>query len=156
MRVEVAGPDDWAQWRDLRLQALRDTPIGFVETVETALAKDEAAWRRRMTEVPLSLLAREGDQPFGMTSGFVLDNRPFLGAVYVAPSARGAGLLARLVEPVVTWARPLADRLWLEVHEDNPRAIAAYVRLGFIATGERRPYPLGPERDELVMSLRLS
>lgn len=28
----MAGPDDWARWRALRLEALEDTPIGFLET----------------------------------------------------------------------------------------------------------------------------
>ena len=36
VRVDAAGPDDWADWRALRLEALRDTPIGFVQTVEQA------------------------------------------------------------------------------------------------------------------------
>ena len=42
--------------------------------------------------------------------------------------------------------------LVLEVHQDNARAITAYGRLGFVATGQRRPYPLGPDRDEIVMA----
>ncbi|MBC7374840.1 MAG: GNAT family N-acetyltransferase [Frankiales bacterium] len=154
MRVEVAGPGDWAQWRDLRLQALRDTPLGFVETAETALAKDEAAWRRRMTEVPLSLLARSEGRPVAMVSGFLIADRPYLGAVFIAPAARGRGLLARLVEPVAVWAWAFAPVLLLEVHEANPRAITAYARLGFVDTGERRDYPLEPGGREIVMALR--
>lgn len=156
MRVEVAGPDDWAQWRDLRLQALRDTPLGFVETVEAALAKDESAWRRRMTEVPLSLFARDQGRPVAMASGFVIEDRPHLGAVFIAPPARGQGLLARLVEPVAVWATAYAPVLLLEVHEANPRAITAYTRLGFGDTGERRDYPLEPGGLEIVMALRLA
>ena len=148
VRVDAAGPDDWAAWRALRLEALRDTPIGFVQTVEQALSMDEAAWRRRLAEVPCNVLVRRGGRPVAMASGACFDDTPFLMAVYVTPDARGCGLLGRLVEAVAAWAGgPLA----LEVHQDNARAITAYGRLGFVGTGERRPYPLGPDRDELVM-----
>lgn len=154
--LQVAGPGDWAAWRQLRVEALRDTPIGFLETVEAALAKDEAAWRRRLADVPCNVLVLADGAAVAMSSGFLIDGRPFLGAVYVTPAWRSQGLLARLVEAVAAWARAGADVLLLEVHEDNLRARSAYVRLGFVETGERRPYPLAPDRDELVMALPLS
>ena len=151
--VREAAADDWAAWRELRLEALHDTPLGFVETVEQALAKDEQGWRRRMTDVPLSVLALDGPRPVAMSSGFLIDGRPFLGAVYVTPERRGQGLLARLVEPVAQWARGLgAGELVLEVHEDNLRAQAAYARLGFVRTGATTPYPLPPGGLELEMA----
>ena len=151
--VRVVGPDDWYAWRTLRTEALRDTPLGFVETLEQALGKDAEAWRRRMAEVPLSVLAGADGRPVGMASGFLVDGRPFLGAVYVTPTWRGSGLLAGLVEPVEQWARGLgADELVLEVHEDNRRAQRAYEKLGFVATGATTPYPLAPGGLELVMA----
>lgn len=157
MPVEVrpAGPDDWAAWRTLRIEALRDTPIGFLETVEAALARDEGSWRRRMGDVPCNALARARGDAVAMSSGFLIDGRPYLGAVYVTPAWRGRGLLARLVEPVVEWARAYGDELVLEVHEDNARARAAYTKLGFVETGATRPYPLDPARQELEMALPL-
>ena len=147
----MAGPDDWQAWRALRLEALEDTPIGFLETLEAARAKDEAAWRQRMAEVPLSVLAEVDAQPVAMSSGFLVDGRPVLGAVYVTPDARGQGLLAELVDAVAGWAGAHGDALVLEVHEDNARARAAYRRLGFTETGASRPYPLPPGGVELEM-----
>jgi ribosomal protein S18 acetylase RimI-like enzyme len=62
-----------------------------------------------------------------------------------------------MVEPCAGWARERgADALLLEVHEDNPRARVAYERVGFVATGDTSPYPLGPGRCELVMRKPLS
>ena len=149
VRVDAAGPDDWAHWRALRLEALRDTPIGFVQTVEQALVMDEAAWRRRMLDVPCSVLARQDGRPVAMASGAVVGGAAYLMAVFLTPAARGRGLLGRLVQAVATWAD---GPLLLEVHQDNARAITAYSRLGFVDTGQRRPYPLGPDRDEIVMA----
>ena len=149
VRVDAAGPDDWADWRALRLEALRDTPIGFVQTVEQAQVMDEVAWRRRMVDVPCSVLARQDGRPVAMASGAVVDGAAHLIAVYLTPPARGRGLLCRLVQAVAAWAD---GPLVLEVHQDNARAITAYGRLGFVDTGQRRPYPLGPDRDEIVMA----
>jgi len=102
------------------------------------------------------VLALAGGGPIGTTVAFQDGAAAWLAAVYVTPSARGSGLLARLLEPCVRWARDRgAPELRLEVHEDNLRAIVAYARLGFVLTGERRPYPLGPDRDELTMALML-
>jgi len=47
------------------------------------------------------------------------------------------------------WA--LWRELRLEVHEDNAPAALAYDRLGFVATGERRPYVLDPARSLIEM-----
>ena len=44
----------------------------------------------------------------------------------------------------------------LEVHEDNASARAFYRRRGFTETGQRKPYPLDPSADELVMALLLN
>ncbi len=39
--------DDWVSIRELRLRAVTDTPIAFLETREQALAIDEEGWRER-------------------------------------------------------------------------------------------------------------
>ena len=49
MRAEVRRivPDDWPALRALRLEALEDTPIAFLETLEAARALGDEAWRAR-------------------------------------------------------------------------------------------------------------
>ena len=61
-----------------------------------------------------------------------------------------------LLDAVVDWALSRnASRMLLEVHEDNASARAFYRRRGFVETGQRKPYPLDPSADELVMALPL-
>jgi ribosomal protein S18 acetylase RimI-like enzyme len=43
------------------------------------------------------------------------------------------------------------DRLWLLVHEDNPRAHAFYLRRGYEFTGATTPYSLDDRESELEM-----
>ena len=153
--------EDWEQVRALRLEALADTPIAYLETVEDARAKDDASLRARAARgAPggdsFQVLALAGERPVGTSVSFTSDERAWLAAVYVSPAFRRTGLLARLVEPCAAWARDQGrDELLLEVHEDNPRARAAYARLGFVETGRSRPYPLDPSGLELEMALPL-
>lgn len=65
--------------------------------------------------------------------------------VYLAPAARGHGLLGRLVDRVKAEARADAvPELRLYVHRDNARAIHAYHRVGFAP----RPYQILAQRLE--------
>lgn len=138
MRIEVVEPDDWAAWRDLRLEALADTPIGFAEWYADALQVSEQDWRARLSRPGIRFLAYEGERAVGMAGGFRDEaGLPILFAVYVTPEARGGGVLKALVDRVASWCAP--EPLTLDVHVDNARARRAYQRLGFILTGETTP-----------------
>jgi ribosomal protein S18 acetylase RimI-like enzyme len=61
-------------------------------------------------------------------------------------------MLDRLEE----WARAEGrTELWLEVHQDNRRAQAFYLRRGYTFTGGQRPYELDESQHELEMTRRL-
>jgi GNAT superfamily N-acetyltransferase len=159
--IRSVTEEDWRELRGLRLEMLDDTPIAYQETWATASELPETEWRLR---------GRRGQDPrqasfvaiddatmqwVGMMGGFLPgDGVPLRGGVFVAPSHRGAaagvadGLLARIEE----WARPFGDRLLLEVHEDNSRAIRFYERHGFRDTGRRIPYELAPFGQEWQMA----
>ncbi|MCW2726715.1 MAG: family N-acetyltransferase [Frankiales bacterium] len=153
--VRVVGPEDWAVWRELRLEALQDTPIGFLETYDRAARLDESGWRARLARGAYCVVAEQDAEPVGMSLGFLDEGQPTVGAVFIRPQARGRarGVLAAMVDRVADWAQRVhgAHELALWVHEDNARAQAAYERLGFVATGETLPYDLDPTRREQRM-----
>ena len=153
--LQRVGPADWADWRELRLQALLDTPLGFVRTHAESAVLGEDDWRAWLAELGGAWLVRDGARrPVAMAAVWEEDGLVWLGAVFVAPALRGHGLLDALVAAAVARASA-AGVLRLEVHEDNGQARRAYARLGFEETGARRPYPLGPDRDEVEMVLHL-
>ncbi len=153
-RAEVAGPQDWPAWKALRLEALQDSPVAFCQRYADAVRLPDEAWEARLSR-GLHLLVREGDLPVAMAEGWVDEDGAGIGAVYVTPARRGHGLLDALVGGVADWARAQGQtRLRLLVHETNAAATAAYVRLGFVPTGHREPYPLGPG-DEVELALAL-
>jgi RimJ/RimL family protein N-acetyltransferase len=141
LRVRRLGPEDWAAWRDLRLEALADTPIGFAELYADAVLRSDEEWEQRINHPPspgVRFLAYDGERAVGMAGGFHDDDGdPILFAVYVTPDARGGGVVEALVDAVAAWAAPAP--LVLDVHVDNARARRAYLRLGFVETGEVDP-----------------
>ena len=162
--VRRVEPGDWPALRALRLEALADTPMAYLETLEAALELDDAAWRSRAARGSLEgdacqVLAWAGEVSVGTAVSYLDAERPgtaVLAAVFVAPAGRGTGLLDRLLEPVTGWAKERGcrvERLW--VHEDNGRARQAYATRGFAETGQSMAYPLDPTQRELAMERAL-
>lgn len=156
--------DDWREVRALRLEMIRDTPTGYVETLESAESHDETEWRVRGARGTAEHgIAVVGITPSGRwvatMGGYVPDAQtgPLLVGVYVAPGVRGreAGVADAMLSAVEEWARTEGDSLTLHVHEDNGRARAFYARRGFVATGRTFPYPLAPHQLEIEMVERL-
>jgi ribosomal protein S18 acetylase RimI-like enzyme len=163
LELRRVTPADWRAVKHLRLAALADTPLAFCERWADAAALEDDAWQARAARGAgvgdgdeFQVMAWDGARPVATASGTLDDAGAHLLAVHIAPDLRGRGVLVRLVEAVAAWAIERgAGRLLLEVHEDNPRAQAAYRRLGFAETGRRRPYPLDAGAQEIEMSLPL-
>lgn len=164
--VRRVREDDWPLLRAVRLEMLADTPTAYLETLESASARDESEWRfraRRGSEGAenIALAAVDPATPqrwVGYLACFVdTPGLAHLVSVYVAPAWRGTGLAERMVGEVRRWAAESAGvgRLHLFVHEDNDRARAFYRRLGFSETGATMPYELDPSRREIEMALLL-
>lgn len=154
---------DWPRYRALRLEMLQDTPLAFLETVETARAHPDEHWRHRTANASPSSRLFAAVAPdgrwLGTMGGYQApgSHTPHLVGVYVTPAFRGRehGMADALLDAVTAWARPRSRHLLLEVHEHNPAAIRYYERHGFAFTGRTRPYPLDPTTDEREMELAL-
>lgn len=161
---------EWREVRDLRVEAVGDpaAAIAFLSTRDEELARDDAFWQSRTAAAALSeeaaqfvAIAAAGEAARWIGTATVLlravGTRNHLGieitapradvvGVYLAPSHRGTGTLARLLDEIAGWA---ADRglgaLHLDVHADNLRAQAAYRKAGFGPTGVTFTSTIGPE-----------
>lgn len=157
--IRTTSEADWQAVRALRLEMLRDYPLAYAETLAAALDVDEAGWRLRgargTNPRQTSIVAIDGERWIGQMGGYIPDatSGPLLVGVYVAADHRGeaAGVSRMLLDAVEEWALDFGDTLRLEVHEDNPRAIRFYEKLGFTHTGRSREYELAPGGLELEM-----
>lgn len=143
-------PEDWRLFRELRLAALGESPHAFGTTLADwqGAGDTEQRWRKRLTDVPLNLVAYLD----GVVAGIVSATNPDSNAgtelisMWVSPLARGKGVGTALVEAIVSWARTheLA-MVSLDVRETNDSARALYERCGFADRG-RVDQPGPPER----------
>jgi GNAT superfamily N-acetyltransferase len=157
--VRRLEPKDWKLLRDLRLQALSESPSAFGSTYEGERPLAEDDWRERLARPGrVSLFASLGDQPVGIAGGYLGDEGyAEVVSMWVAPAARGRGVGDALVAQVLRWAREQdvrEVRLW--VTRGNDVAERLYERHGFERNGDVQPLPSNPCVDELGMRLALS
>ncbi|MFJ9693373.1 GNAT family N-acetyltransferase [Kitasatospora sp. NPDC101183] len=172
--------EDWEQVRRIRLDALRDpaAAVAFLDTHEQASARPDEFWRARAANAAegapgaRQFVAEAADGRWlgtvtalvelpggeGALEGDVIEEPQIhLVGVFVRPEARGTGLIRELVRAAAQWSWSLDDpavtRVRLFVHEDNPRAQAAYAKAGFAPTGLRLPVPGGGTHREVEMEL---
>ncbi len=141
--LRVVGPDDWPEWRSLRLASLAEAPEAFWSTLaEWSGPHDtEARWRERLSSTPLNLVA----EVRGVAVGIVSAGEPWepgadceveLASMWVTPGGRGRGVGDALIGAVVEWARLQGfGRLVLWVRQGNGWARALYERNGFVDDG---------------------
>lgn len=161
--VRVLGEDEWEQYKQFRLRALKESPEAFVADYDTEAAYDEDFWRARMAR-SVRLLAERGDEPVGILSlrgnDDLFTNAAEIFGLWVPQKLRGSGIAARLVEEAASAAnRDGHTQLVYWVGTDNGRAVAFASSYGFRPTEYRRPMAhQGGEEDgdeELAMVLAL-
>ncbi|HEX6149045.1 GNAT family N-acetyltransferase [Nocardioides sp.] len=136
------GPDDWKAFRDIRLRSLADAPAAFGSRYDDWVGAPEERWRARLTAVPLTVLARAGEETVGVTSGAPEGEESVeLISMWVDPAARGSDVTAALIDAVVEWATEQGRSTYLMVRRDNARAIRAYEKAGFVDRGVPADWP---------------
>lgn len=140
--------DGWRDFRDVRLASLADAPEAFGSRHADWVDAHEERWRARLTDVPLTIVARSGEGLVGVVSGAPTDDHVELISLWVSPEHRGTGLAGRLIDGVVAWAAAQHRDVFLMVRDDNRPAIAAYERAGFTDLGVPADWPAAelPER----------
>lgn len=127
--------DGWREFRDVRLASLADSPGAFGSRHADWVDASEEQWRARLTDVPLTIVARSQEGFVGVVSGVPSDDHDELISMWVSPEHRGTGLAGRLIDAVVEWSTARERNTFLMVRDDNARAITAYERAGFTDLG---------------------
>jgi len=146
-------------FRQVRLQALADSPDAFASTYAAEAAFPDATWIERAATAAegderTMFLAFDGGRCVGLAGGMSDENGADkqLISMWVAPSHRGTGAATELVDAVLAWATESgAGEVALWVTRGNGRAQRLYERLGFVVTGDVQPLPSDPCKDELRM-----
>jgi RimJ/RimL family protein N-acetyltransferase len=141
MNVRVLQADDAAAFQVLRLRALREHPESFGSSYEEEEGRDLDEIARSFTAKGSSMFgAYDGTQLIGMTSlnrsqRAKTCHRAMLGAMYVAPEARGQGVGRALIDAALSQARTIdgLEDVVLAVTVGNEAARHLYAQAGFTA-----------------------
>jgi ribosomal protein S18 acetylase RimI-like enzyme len=153
---------DAAQWRALRLEALRTYPTAFASAYEEALEQDLSV-RIPPPDGPSVLFgafaggALSGSAGLHVWPGRKQRHKAELWGMYVAPSLHRRGVGAALVRAVIEHARTRVAVIQLTVLSANGAAKALYSRFGFVAYGveKRALRHQGVDHDDELMALDL-
>ncbi len=132
--------EEWERLREVRLEALGDTPYAFHSKLEEARTLPDKEWQTRARNgaegsLSLCVIATEGEKTVGMAAGFPdesTDEIAHLVSMWVRDSHRGTDVAIRLVDFVVEWAADRgAEGLLAGVTTGNDRALRFYDKIGF-------------------------
>ena len=164
--IRHATPADAMPFRELRLEALQDSPIAFSADYQKNLDHTAKYWEDRLTmqedEATIFLAEHEG-KLIGMT-GTARGSSPktrhgaWIWGVYVTPEWRGLRIAEELIKSCFTWAKAREIVVVkLGVALTNTSAIRCYERCGFVTYGtEPRAISYqGKFYDEFLMSCSL-
>jgi GNAT superfamily N-acetyltransferase len=161
IKLTTLGPDDWLDFKTLRLEALRSEPAAFSSThAETILRSDES-WRQWLANPRcIVLMATVGTIQAGIVGAYLGSDDgdrsvAIVFGMYVAPPFRDRGvgklLLSSLLDVVSGDPDILTIRLW--VTETQVAARRLYEAAGFRVVGRDavQVQSDGELHDELVM-----
>jgi GNAT superfamily N-acetyltransferase len=149
-------PDDWRVLRDVRLEALLDSPHAFTSNYAQESEWAEPEWRAAFAAATW-MVAYEAGRVIALAKSIEELERPFgrhLESIWVAPTHRKRGVFRALLDEIAAKERRdgVTDLL-LWVLDDNHDALAAYLALGFEPTGECQPLPAGQQERRLKLSI---
>jgi len=155
------APEDAAAYREIRLEALADSPHAFSSTLESEQDQPIDRFAMRLAE-NFVLGAFSGPHLAGV-AGFYVQPRPkhrhkgMLWGMYVRSDRRTAGISRKLVEAIIAHARQHVELLQLFVIADNMPARGLYASLGFVEYGIERHATKyhGQYHDDVLMALPL-
>ena len=133
--VRTLGCADAADYREIRLAALKGTPQAFGSTWEAEAERPLSHFAERLaTSVVLAAYGRAG--VIGMAGykqhGGARDrHKAFVWGTYVRPDMRRHGVALRLMQELIVSAAGCVEQLTLMVVEGNVEAQALYRRCGF-------------------------
>ena len=157
VEIKKLPSNRWKDYRDLRLEALKNDPIAFGSSYEEEIKISREKWKKKIKNV---LFALSDDEPIGMIV-YIFDNKlktrhiANIFGVYVKKEHRGKGIGKKLVENAISLIRKNKNIIKINicVNPKQKSAVKLYEKYGFksIGTLKNDLYVNGKFCDELIM-----
>lgn len=143
MHITKLPSSRWQDYKQLRLEALANSPQSFLSTTEETLAEPDTEWQNKIHTMFFAVT--DDDKLVGM-AGWYRDSRKKLYhianivSVYVNPEYRGKGVGKDLLVAVMndSKSQPGVTKLQLGVMTSQESANRLYTSLGFKNVGTER------------------
>jgi GNAT superfamily N-acetyltransferase len=151
--VRPLAASEWPLWPDVSLRSLADSPNAFRPTLAESEDQPEEVWREAVVatvehERSNHWIAANGDNPVGKLFARIDDalTTVYIGAMWVAPDLRGAGIGRRLMQAAEEWGKNSGvTRSELSVTEANQAAVHFYESLDYPPTDNTQMLREGSE-----------
>lgn len=161
--LHAIGPGEWPLYRDLRLQALVDSPDAFGSTYDAEVSRPDEAWASRIATLATgkdqAFFARHNEAVCGLVWCKLSEQAPGRADIYqmwVAPAVRGQGVGRALLDGAIAWAAAQgAKRICLGVTVGDTPAMHLYHAAGFRPSGPLELLREGALLKSQPMELRL-
>ncbi len=137
--------EEWQQYRDLRLRALKEDPQAFSTTYADAVGFPDEMWRGRLLDALQGghswlFFAREAGKLVGMIGAFVDEASPqtaTIVSVYVPAEERGKGISAAMMACILSElsTNGALKKAVLAVNKAQLPAMGLYEKFGFQIVG---------------------
>jgi len=163
--VRPIHPEEWREYRDLRLEALRDSPDAFASTWESEASRTDEAWTSRIAAAVSSrvnrvLVAHDYARMCGLVWCKLSPSEPGMADIFqmwVNPAFRGLGAGRALLKDALAWAKSEEVRcVRLGVTAADSPAMHLYKAHGFRPVGILEPLRENSSLMSQAMELDLS
>lgn len=134
MRIISITPDDWENFREIRLAGIKTDPQAFGGDLSEEIERKAPEWIKRLKSSDRFFFATEDDGRFVAIAGAIKLNDYIwtLVGVYTLPEFRSNGLAKRLVQSVIDESKNRGgSTIQLMVNVDQKDAVNIYEKLGF-------------------------
>lgn len=156
-------PEEWQQYRDLRLRALKEEPQAFGSTYEKNAQHPDSFWQERIEDTinkntQWLVFAKLNATLVGMMGAFV-EKEPdtvHVIAAYVAPEARGKGISKMLMKELIKRiiANKIIKKIIVDVNTEQEAAVFLYKNSGFQIVKQYRMV-LGDGKEHDISQLQM-
>ena len=161
--IEVLTPDQWQEYRGIRLKALKTDPVAFGESYEREEKKSEQEIREKLEDPNRkAYIIKIGDKVCALAvASLVLpghvNHQANIHAVFTDPDFRRLGLGSKLLGKILNdlHSNPITSRVSLSVGVEQEAARKMYEKLGFkeFGIGHKEMKINGKYYDQVQMEL---
>jgi ribosomal protein S18 acetylase RimI-like enzyme len=157
VEISTLAPPEWQQYKDLRLQALREEPGAFSSTYNETYSNTDEYWQTRLMDAQQQekswiFFAKQESKLVGMVSANGADHNSIqVHGVFVAREFRGNRIGKLLMDTLISKIAQNSryEKLYLDVNAEQVAAVNLYQSCGFQIVDELYE-TLGDNKKHLV------